>query len=150
MWRETGFMAFALALLFLAACAPDAERSQSRVASGDKVELVNALTAAFNVHDAGKMREYWSEDVTWIEISGNQSSVVTDNADDLHDELVRYFETFPEVSSDLDAIAVNGSFLSGVETVVWNQDGERQSQSSLVVYEILDGKVKRFWYYPSQ
>jgi len=28
--------------------------------------------------------------------------------------------------------------------------GVEQSQASIVVYEVIDGKVKRFWYYPPQ
>ncbi len=141
-----------IALAFLAtfACAPDAERASQKQAVGDEVNVVNGLMAAFNDHDAAKMREFWHENVTWIEVTGNQSSVVTSSANQLHDELVAYFETYPKVSSSLSEIAVNGTFVSAVETPIWEQDGERKSQSSIVVYEIVDAKVKRFWYYPPQ
>ena len=139
-----------IAVLSLYACSPDAERSAPLPASGDNVEVVNGLMAAFNAHDAAMMREYWHPDVTWIELSGEQASVVTRSAEQLHDELVAYFEAYPTVSSSLETIAVNGNFISAVERPVWNEGGERKSQSSIVVYEIIDGKVKRFWYYPPQ
>ena len=137
-------------LVMLAACAPDAERTKPAQAVGDKVELVNGLMAAFNGHDAAAMRDYWHDDVAWIEITGNQSSVVTASANQLHNELISYFEAFPTVSSSLAKISVNGNYVTAVETPVWEQDGERKSQSSVVVYEITDGRVKRFWYYPPQ
>lgn len=139
-----------LSVLMLAACAPDAERVKEEPAAGDNVNVVNALMAAFNAHDADKMREYWAQDVAWIELSGDQASVVTNSAAQLHDELVEYFKAYPTVSSSLEDIAVNGDFLTAVERPVWEQDGERMSQASVVVYEIIDGKVKRFWYYPPQ
>ncbi|MEO1137781.1 MAG: nuclear transport factor 2 family protein, partial [Pseudomonadota bacterium] len=56
-------------MLFLAACAPDAERAAPAPAVGDNVEVVTGLMAAFNDHDADTMREFWHPDVTWIELS---------------------------------------------------------------------------------
>jgi hypothetical protein len=136
--------------VLMAACSPDAERNAPEAAAGPNVVAVKAHMAAFNAHDADKMREYWHDDITWIEITGEQSSIVTGSADALHKELVVYFEAFPKVSSSLEDIAVNGDYLSAIERPVWEQDGERKSQSSIVVYEFSDGKIKRFWYYPSQ
>ncbi len=138
------------AFITIAACAPDAERNRLDAPSGPQVEAVKALMAAFNKHDAGKMRTYWHDDVTWLEINGTQSSVVTDSAEQLHDELVVYFENYPEVSSSLESISVNGDYLTAIERPVWVEDGEKKSQASIVVYEFYDGKVKRFWYYPPQ
>ena len=133
-----------------AACAPDAERAEPTEPSGEAVAAVNGLMAAFNAHDPGKMREYWRDDVTWIEIAGVQASVVTSSADQLHDELVAYFEAYPSVSSSLETISVNGNYVTAIERPVWEEDGERMSQASVVVYEVIDGKVKRFWYFPAQ
>ncbi len=141
-----------VAILFLiaVACAPDAERAEAPAPVGATVEVVTGLMKAFNDHDAKAMREYWHPDVVWIELSGDQSSIVTSSAQQLYDELVVYFESFPSVKSSLANISVNGNYVTAIETPVWEQDGERQSQSSVVVYEITDGKVKRFWYFPPQ
>jgi len=134
----------------LLACAPDAERSETPAASGEGVEIVIDLMAAFNAHDADKMREYWHSDVTWFEVSGDQSSVITSSASQLYTELVDYFESYPTVSASLENISVNGNYVSAIERPVWEEAGERKSQASVVVYEITDGKVKRFWYFPPQ
>jgi hypothetical protein len=140
-----------LGIVFIAAaCSPDAERHAPEPAAGDKVEVVNGLMAAFNDHDAEAMRAYWHTDVTWIEISGQQSSVVTSSAAQLYGELVAYFEAYPSVKSSLENVSVNGNFVTATERPVWQEGGERQSQASVVVYEIIDGKVKRFWYFPPQ
>jgi hypothetical protein len=134
----------------LAACAPDAERAAPAQAVGDNVDVVNGLMTAFNNHDADTMREFWHGDVAWIEITGEQSRVVTSSASQLRNELVSYFEAFTTVSSSLAKISVNGDYVTAIETTVWGQDGARKSQSSIVVYEITDGKVKRFWYFSPQ
>ncbi|WDI30942.1 nuclear transport factor 2 family protein [Hyphococcus flavus] len=141
---------FILLFSFVVACSPDAERNAPEPALGDKVDVVTGLMAAFNDHDADKMREYWHSDVTWIELSGEQSSVVTSSASQLYGELVTYFEAYPSVEATLENISVNGNFVTATERPVWEEGGERQSQASIVVYEIIDGKVKRFWYFPPQ
>ncbi len=137
-------------LVLIVSCAPDAERSTAQPASGAGVDVVNGLMAAFNEHDPDKMREFWHSDVTWLEVSGERTSVVTSSAAQLHMELVAYFDSFSSVSASLDNISVNGNYVTAVERPVWEEAGERKSQASVVVYEILDGKVKRFWYFPPQ
>jgi hypothetical protein len=139
-----------ITLAAIAACAPDAERTAQPPAAGDNVGVVNGLMAAFNAHDADKMHDYWQSDVTWIELSGQQASVVTSSAAQLHTELVAYFEAYPTVKSSLESISVNGNYVTAIERPVWEEGGERKAQASIVVYEIIDGKVKRFWYYPPQ
>jgi len=144
-------LAVVLCVFWLGAgCAPDAERAEQPAASGEAVDAVDGLMAAFNAHDPDKMREFWREDVTWIEVTGNQSSVVTSSADQLYGELVAYFEAYPSVSSSLENISVNGNYVMAIERPVWEEDGERKSQASVVVYEVIDGQVRRFWYFPPQ
>ncbi len=141
----------AAGLLLISACSPDAERAEARAEpSGEEAETISGLMAAFNDHDPDAMRAFWHDDVTWYEISGGSASVITSSAAQLHAELVAYFEAYPSVSSRLEGITVNGRFVSAVENPIWEQDGERKSQKSNVVYEIVDGKVKRFWYFPPQ
>lgn len=137
-------------LLLVAACSPDAERAQKQEPTGEAVKVVNDLMTAFNEHDAAKMREYWAADVTWFEVSGDQASIVTSSALQLYNELVVYFEAYPSVHSSLENITVNGNYVTAIERPVWEEDGERKTQASVVVYEIVGGKVKRFWYYPPQ
>jgi len=143
-------LGIALLLFAVAACAPDAERAEKPSPTGGAVDVVNGLMAAFNDHDTDRMREYWHSDVTWIELAGDQSSVVTTNAQQLYDETAAYFEAFPNVQSSLENLTVNGNYVTGIERPVWEEDGERKTQASVVVYEVLDGKVKRFWYLPPQ
>lgn len=148
--RIVSILVLVMAGAGLFACAPDAERAQPDAPVGEAAAAVIGLVEAFNEHDPDAMRAFWREDVSWVEISGEGASVITSSADQLYDELVLYFERFPSVRSSLENIAVNGSYVSAVERAVWEEGGERKSQSSFVVYEIEDGKVKRFWYFPPQ
>ena len=138
-----------LLCVLTAACSPDAERHAPTPVAGPEVETVQALMVAFNAHDADKMREYWADDLVWVELSGDQSSIITTSADQLHQEMVGYFKAFPSVASKVSSISTNGRFLSAVEETTWDDGGEPQRQSAIVVYEIEDQKVVRFWYYPS-
>ena len=140
----------AACLFMLASCAPDAERNAPPLASGENVQVINELMAAFNAHDADKMRSYWHSDVTWMEVAAQQARVATSSSAQLHTEMIAYFEAYPSVSSSFESIVANGDFISAVEKAVWEEDGERKSQSSIVIYEINDGKVRRFWYFPPQ
>lgn len=135
---------------FLSACAPDAARNIPTSVIGPNVSVVNDLMTAFNNHDASAMRELWTDDVVWLEVSANEITIVTSSAEQLYSETVNYFKTYPSVRSSLENIAVNGNYVSAIERPVWEQDGERKSQASVVVYEVNDGKVRRFWYYPPQ
>ena len=139
-----------VAAMAILGCAPDAERAAPPPPVGEGAEVVAGLMKAFNDHDPDAMRSFWHDDVTWIEVSGADSAAITSSAQQLYDELVVYFKSNPTVSSSLDGVAVNGRFVSAVERPVWEQDGERKTQASNVVYEVIDGKVKRFWYFPPQ
>lgn len=136
-------------VLLAGGCAPDAERATAAPA-GAEVDIITGLMDAFNAHDPDAMRAFWHSDVTWLEVSGDGASVITSSAEQLHAELVAYFENYPSVASSLSGVSVNGRYVSAIERPVWEEAGERQSQASNVVYEILDGKVKRFWYFPPQ
>jgi len=133
-----------------AACSPDAERAATPAPVGEGVEIINELMKAFNAHDPDAMRALWHEDVIWYEIAGGGMSPITTSAQQLYDELVAYFESYPSVSSSIEHLTINGRYVTAVERPVWEEAGERKSQASNVVYEIIDGKVKRFWYFPPQ
>jgi hypothetical protein len=134
----------------LVACAPDAERAVIPEPPSEAIDAVNGLMAAFNEHDPDEMRTFWLPDVTWIEITGNQSSIVTTSADQLYEELVAYFKAYPSVSSSLENISARGNYVMAVERPVWEENGERKTNASIVVYEVIEGKVRRFWYFPPQ
>lgn len=149
------FLAMISAMLLIVACGSGNENAAVGTAvSSDteqqNVDVVLGLMNSFNAHDPDAMKLFWADDVTWYEIADGQSSVITSSAAQLYTELVSYFEAYPDVKSKLDSISVNGNFVMGIETPVWEQEGESKSQSSIVVYELEDQKVKRFWYYPPQ
>ncbi|MCA8889281.1 MAG: nuclear transport factor 2 family protein [Parvularculaceae bacterium] len=113
------------------------------------VVIVQNLMKAYNAHDVDAMRGFFHDDVGWYEVYGGTITPVTLSAADLAGELETYFATFPNVTSSLENPTVSGNYVTAVEKPVWEVDGKRKSQSSIVVYEITDGKVKRFWYFPA-
>jgi hypothetical protein len=64
--------------------------------------------------------------------------------------LTRYFAAVPSARSTIEGRMPAGRFVSVLERAHWTVGGEPRSQSSLSVYEVEDGLIRRIWYYPVQ
>jgi hypothetical protein len=122
----------------------------SAACAGEARTTVRALTDAFNKHDIDGMRTYWSADLVWYDVDGDQISVVAKGVDAMDAGMRDYFKAYPDVRSTLSRLAENGPYVTGVETARWTSKGAAREQSSVVVYEIRDAKVRRVWYYPAE
>lgn len=148
MKRQIACILAILGFAFTVACERADDPGVSAV--DPNVVVVQGLMKAYNAHDVDAMRAFFHDDVGWYEVYGGTITPVTQSAADLAAELETYFATFPNVSSSLENPTVSGNYVTAVEKPVWEVDGKRKSLTSVVVYEITDGKVKRFWYFPSQ
>jgi hypothetical protein len=141
--RREEWRALALAAIFLISFTAPARADEASAA-------VRALTDAFNRHDVESMRSHWSPDVIWYDVSGDQTSIVAKGVDAMVDGMRKYFESYPDARSAVSDLIENGPYVTGVETAYWTSKGVPRAQSSVVVYEIRDEKVRRVWYYPAE
>lgn len=117
----------------------------------DNRQIIENFVAAYNAQDIDGMRPYIHPDIEWISIEGSSSSVVSKGADALEKELEAYFSAPNAPTSSLKDWSVNVNFLAVTETARWTgKDGEPREQSSLAVYQMKQGMIRRVWYYPAQ
>ncbi len=112
---------------------------------------VEALIDAFNQHDVDAIARCLSEDCTvrYVDNQG-QAAVGTRTSAELRTELQGYFQAFPNVTSKPTQWTTIGRFVTFEERVSWTADDTEHSQRCLAVFEVVDGKIKRVWYYPAQ
>jgi hypothetical protein len=138
-------------LLATASCAarvaPAAGQSAGETA---EVSTVRAAAAAYNAHDADKVVAYYADDIKWFAVDGNGQSLEGDGREGVRAWLVGYFQSTPNVHSEMSDVMQNGQHVAFREHVTWTKrDGTKGGQSSIAVYEVAGGKIRRAWYYPA-
>ena len=122
--------------------------------SAGNAEVVQEFVAAFNAQDVERMLSVAHEDIEWFYVktdgvNGSSIHQETSGKPALREAMNDYFASCPSCRSTVEIGNVHGDYLSAVETAYWTGDGTERSQSSLVVYQFEDGKIRRVWYYPA-
>ena len=73
----------------------------------------------------------------------------TSSKNELGAAMADYFETLADATATLTQVVSSGNYVSTVEQVTWSHDGELNSQCSIGVYELKQGKINGVWYYPA-
>ncbi|MCI5048467.1 MAG: nuclear transport factor 2 family protein [Aquisalinus sp.] len=142
MLRRNRFLPLILALsLSLSAFMPAPEQaSQSHI--------VMAYVQAFNDRDIEQISTMMHTDIEWIDISGSTQSISFSGKSAMVEGITAYFASGYNGQSEMTRFAVNGNFVSGVETVSWQTAaGQNRRQSATVVYQLEDGLIRRVWYF---
>ena len=112
-------------------------------------EVVQEFVAAFNAQDVERMLAVAHEDIEWFYVESGNIHQETSGLAELRKAMGDYFASCPSCRSTVEIGNVHGAYLSAVETAYWTVDGKERSQSSLVVYQFEDGRIRRVWYYPA-
>lgn len=145
--RLAARLAPALAALALAAVTSTAAGAQSSPA--DSTEVVRRFVDAFNAREPDALLALAHPEVEWLSVSGSEIAVETRGREALGESLRGYFASCPSCRSTVEVYQVVGPYVSALEHAEWEKHGARLRQSSLAVYEIVDGLVRRVWYYPA-
>lgn len=108
------------------------------------LSAAEALVDAFNQHDPEAMAALVSPDfeLYYVDEEGVPDLAIQ-GPDQLTTKMTAYFTSRPSVQSTI-AAAIDGPvYTSFREQIVGGQ-------SSLAVYEVRDGLIKRVWYYPAE
>lgn len=115
-----------------------------QTAATASIGVAEALVEAFNQHDAEAMALLVTRDfeLYYMDESGG-SSLATSGPDALRDEMTAYFTARPGVRSEIVGALPGSRFVAFREQIVGGA-------SSIAVYEIAEGRVRRAWYFPAE
>ena len=122
---------------------PASARAQEPVGDG-AVLVVERLMEAFNAHDVEAMIGLVTDDVELYYADENGAfAPASRSATQLATDMRAYFAANPSVQSRVEAVVPGPIFVSIRERIVGGQ-------SSLGVYEVRQGLVRRVWYFPAE
>ena len=126
-------------------CADDVMPSNTNAS----IEVVEQFIQAFNEHNVGQLLSHTTDTVHWLNISGSKMLIETSSKNELGAAMADYFQTLPDAKATLTQAVSSANYVSTIEKVTWSHDGEQDSQCSIGVYELKQGKINAVWYYPA-
>lgn len=143
-----GMMVCLSVLPFLGSRSPAPESVPS--ASPGNVEIVRTFTQAFNQRKIEALLSLVAADVQWLNVSGNKTEVEVDGKPALEKWVRGYFKSCPSCRSELTSLMAAGTHVTVYERARWEAKSGPQSQTSLGVYEVRAGLIRRVWYFPAE
>ncbi|MDX2184619.1 MAG: nuclear transport factor 2 family protein, partial [Gemmatimonadaceae bacterium] len=142
-----------LLLLALPIChtaTADAQRPGLRPRDRAPSSVVRDYVAAFNAKDLDAMMRVVAREFVWMSVSGDSLTDVGRGVDAFRQLIAGYFRAVPSARSELRAIDATGPWVTTHERTRWDAAAaDVAGQTSLVVYEVRDGLIRRAWFYPS-
>lgn len=126
------------------------ERGGSRNAAmpSPELEAVEAQVDAFNDHDPTALAAGVAPDFAWFSVRGDSVAVETRGRDAFLEGMEAYFASVAGVRSSIEGAVESGRFVAIRERVRWEDgSGETRSQAALGVYEVVEGQIRRVWYF---
>jgi hypothetical protein len=114
-----------------------------------KSSTVTEFVAAYNQADADKMLKLVTEDVKWISIEAEKSTLITKNKDELKEALQQQFSGETASHSELLVHTQKDAYIQTIEKAFWHSTDGLKSQCSAAVYQLEGAKIKHIWYFPS-
>lgn len=112
--------------------------------------VVREYVAAFNAKDLDAMMRVVASEFVWMSVSGDSLTDVGRGVGAFRQLIAGYFRAVPSARSELRKIDATGPWVTTHERTRWDAaPAEVGGQSSLVVYEVRDGLIRRAWFYPS-
>ncbi len=143
-------MALRSLALFVAALLLPLQPVAAEKPASSELQIAVAYVEAYNARDLDAMIALMHEDVEWLSIVGSEVSVFAKGKPDLSKQMEEYLASPSVPFSTVEGSVGDGRFVAVREVAHWkNSDGNARSQSALAVYEIVDGLIRRVWYYPA-
>lgn len=114
------------------------------------IAVVREYVAAFNAKNLDAMMGAVARDFVWMSVSGDSLTDVGRGVDAFRQMIAGYFSAVPSARSELLKVDATGPWVTTHERTRWDAaPGDVGGQSSLVVYEVRGGRIRRAWFYPS-
>lgn len=112
---------------------------------------VRAFMEAFNARDLEGMIDRVTEDVVEWHLGADQPRMDRKGRTALRSDLEATLKRSPSLRKELHMLTTNGAFVSARERSTWKAEtGEEQRQNAMVMFEVVDGRIRRIWTFPPQ
>jgi len=119
----------------------------SKAATQSSLSIVEQYLAALNRRDLLMLTAYVTPDVEWYStIDGKRLQEVASRAE-LAQMLTRYFAEHQRTKWVIEQSSVAANFLAVTERSEWDEGEGIRSRTSLCVYELQDGRIRRMTYF---
>ena len=136
-----------LVALILCVTVPRCEAAEGHKSNEQRVR---DYVVAYNEKDVDAMLNMVSDDVQWLNVTGDKVSVEAQGKLRLRESLTAYFKSTPSAKSDLEWVQATASRVAAMERASWQGKSGPRSQASLSVYEFRGGLISRVYYYPAE
>ncbi len=125
--------------------------SQNVIADeSEHISLVQKFIKAFNQQQTKQMLELVDDEIQWISINGETTSVETKGIASLEKSMEGYFKNCPSCRSTLEWIQASDERVITLERAEWMSKNGLKKQKSVAVYEFRKNKILRVYYLPAE
>jgi acetyl esterase len=112
---------------------------------------VRAFTEAFNARDLDGMGSRMAEEIVGIHLGGDQPQVDRKGRTAVRSSIEATLKRLPTLHKELHMLTTNGAYVSARERSTWkNEAGEEQRQNAMVMFEVVEGRIRKIWTFPTQ
>jgi hypothetical protein len=112
--------------------------------------VVRDYVAAFNAKELNAMLALVANDLVWMSIADDSLADLGRGAGAFQRLLAGYFRAVPSARSELLELSATGPWVTTHERTRWDASASGVAgQSSVVVYEVRRGLIRRVWFYPA-
>ena len=115
--------------------------------ANEKSQMVTQFVEAFNERDPELMGQMVTKEAYWFDVTRAGMTSQTTSRDELVKSMKDYFADANRAHSRVIKSVTSGDFVSTVEQVSWQQEGEWLSRCSIGVYLFENQKIAAVWYY---
>lgn len=120
---------------------------QSEAAAQSSLSIVEQYLAALNRRDLLMLTAYVAPDVEWYSIIDGKRLQEVAGRVELAQMLTRYFEQHQRTHWMIEQSSLAANFLAVTERSEWDEGDGTRSRTSLCVYELRDGRIRRMTYF---
>lgn len=137
----------ALCAILLLGCATPPHPTRSPTSTTAAQRLIENYLKATNERDLLVLTAYVTPDFEWISMVGGERILEVQSRESLAATLREYFAQYPTATIKIDKLQVVDDFVVVSEHNEWQTDEGRGERTSLGVYELFDGRIRRVTYF---
>ena len=112
------------------------------------LEVFNDQIKAFDEQDIDRLVHNVSEDFKYSYVTDDETMLEVEGKEKFRQSMQAYFAADMKVHSTVESYIIQGNKISFKEVLSYtNKAGKRVSASSMGVYQIVKGKIRRAWYF---